>query len=134
MIVAPSAVTLKDGTAVTLRSPTAADAAAVLTYARALMHESSRNMNHFPAFFDGLSVEAEAAILGQFAEAPRGFMISAFLPGGEVAGNIGVTVDARGRVAHVGKIGNRLVYARPETSSPSRSPSAEGREYAHERA
>lgn len=111
MIVDPTSVTLKDGTAITLRSPTGADAAAVLAYARGLMAESSRNMNHFADGFDGVTEEAEAAILGGFAQAPRGFMISAFRPDGTVVGNIGVTVDPRGRLAHVGTIGMGALQA-----------------------
>ena len=67
-------VRLRDGFQVTLRSPDRDDARAALDFLRALFRESSRFLNHPPAFFDALTEEAEgtflaaAAALGREAE------------------------------------------------------------------
>ncbi len=105
MRLGPFAITLKDGTSLTLRSPSGADAAAMLAYMRPFLRESSRNMNHFETGFDALTEADEATILDKYASDPRGFMLSAFTRDGAVVGNIGVFVDARGRLAHSGTIG-----------------------------
>lgn len=105
MIVGPIAITLKDGTPLTLRSPAAADAGIMLDYMRTLLHESSRNMNHWAAGFDAMTDAEEAAVLAKYAADARGFMLSAFAEDGTIVGNIGVFVDGRGRLAHCGTIG-----------------------------
>lgn len=95
----------KDGTPLTLRSPLEADAAAVLTYARAMPRESHGYINHGPTGFDGLSVADEARILGEAAATPGAFFLSAFDAAGQVVGNLSLMRAKLPKLAHSGTFG-----------------------------
>ena len=95
---------LSDGRDVTLRSALPSDAAACLAYMRALSHESFRNLNHVPGYFDDLPEEAEAAFLASALAHPRSFLLSAWVDGALV-GTAGVTQSAATLSAHTGELG-----------------------------
>jgi ribosomal protein S18 acetylase RimI-like enzyme len=95
---------LRDGRSVTLRSPDAADAPATLDFLRQLARESSRNLNHPPSFFAGITVEAQASFLEATAAHARNLLIAAWLDE-VVVGNANLAVEGATFSAHAAQLG-----------------------------
>jgi [ribosomal protein S18]-alanine N-acetyltransferase len=95
---------LRTGEAVDLRSPDAADGAAVLSYIRSLSKEAFRNLNHPPEFFEAMTEEAEAAFLESCAKHPKNFFIAAFLDG-KVIGTTNITLETATFSPHCAELG-----------------------------
>ena len=70
MLVVESEALLAGGTRVHLRSPRSRDAAPLLTFIRALSHESWRNLGYPPEYFDSMTEEQEASFVEDLVEHP----------------------------------------------------------------
>ncbi len=89
MIIEAREVWLKDGEKLTLRSPIANDANALLENFAIVAGESYRNMNQPKDYWTDFPVAKEVGILEAFAHADNRFMVSAFTADGTIVGNIG---------------------------------------------
>ena len=89
MTIQPRRIETKNGTILTLRSPTAKDSERVLEHLRTTQKESYRNLNQSFEFWTSMSIEAEERILASIESAPTKFMIVA-TNGDHIVGGIGV--------------------------------------------
>jgi ribosomal protein S18 acetylase RimI-like enzyme len=92
------------GRTVTLRSPGPDDADTTLAFARELFRDAWRHLAHPPAFFENMTVAAQARFLTGLAEHSHDFMLCAFVDG-VVAGTTNLTVETASFSKHVGALG-----------------------------
>ncbi len=95
---------LRDGRAVTLRSPGPEDADTTLAFARELFRDAWRQLAHPPAFFEGMTPAAQARFPAGLADHAHDFMLCAFVDG-IVAGTANLAVEAASFSKHVGTLG-----------------------------
>lgn len=104
MLIAPRTVTLASRLVVELRSLTEPDADEALAYIRALTRQSMRNLANPPEHFDAMTVEAERAFIGLYAEHPRALLLGAF-DGARMVGNASLEPSPGTFAAHAATLG-----------------------------
>lgn len=97
MIYSEKGVTLRDGRAAVFRSPTAADAAAMMAYLRTCAEETDFILR-YPEECDETE-EQEARFLEGVNESPYGLMVVCVV-GGEIAGNCQLNLNRRIKRRH----------------------------------
>jgi RimJ/RimL family protein N-acetyltransferase len=101
---AASEVRLRDGRVALLRGAEPEDAPQLVTFLRTLARESWRKLGNPPSHFDALTDEAEAAVIGNYARAPRGFLLSAWVAG-EAVGSLTLSARPQKLNAHCADLG-----------------------------
>ena len=106
MYIEPKDIIFKTGQKVILKSPEAADAAALLEYMRQISEET-HYMLRYPEEIC-ISVEQERDYIQSLIEDEKSFMLAAFVEG-ELAGNVGVNqLGSWMKIRHRGELGIAL--------------------------
>jgi RimJ/RimL family protein N-acetyltransferase len=104
---APQTIELRDGARVTLRSPTGADAEAMVRFRREVLAFCPFVLT-VPEDIEGLTVEQQAADLDSFAADPRSLMLLAFY-GDELLGASSLIGFDRAKKRHTADFGAAIV-------------------------
>jgi len=108
--VARSTARLKDGRSVELRSAEVEEAAQLLAYVCQLSHESFRNLNHPPSYFEAMSVADEAAFIESTNAYPANFSVVGIVDG-RIVGHTGLVRDQATLSSHCGELGIGVLEA-----------------------